>query len=39
MELKIQKSTAKKLYPETPDWFKEVLIETFGKDSFEKKRL
>ena len=37
MELKIQKSTAKKLYPETPDWFKEVLIETFGKDSFEKK--
>jgi len=37
MELTLQKSTAKKLFPESPDWFKKVLTETFGKDLFKKK--
>lgn len=31
MELKISESTAKRLYPESPSWFREVLEETFGK--------
>jgi hypothetical protein len=35
--LKIEKSTAKKLYAESQDWFKTVLEETFGKDCFKKK--
>jgi len=37
MELTLQKSTAKKLFPESPDWFKKVLTETFGKDCFKKR--
>lgn len=36
--LQIEKTTAKKLYPEAPDWFKSILIETFGKKYFEKKK-
>jgi hypothetical protein len=31
MELKISESTAKRLYPESPSWFREVLEETFSK--------
>ena len=37
MELKLQKSTAKKLYPEMPEWFRNVLNETFGKECFKKR--
>ena len=37
MELKLEKKTAKKLYPESPDWFRKVLTETFGIDCFKKK--
>ncbi len=36
MQLKIKENTAKKLYPESPGWFKEVLTETFGKKTFIK---
>jgi hypothetical protein len=36
MELKIKKETAKKLYHESPSWFKEVLEETFGKEILRK---
>lgn len=35
--LKIEKSTARKLYPEVPKWFQEVLSDNFGKDFFSKK--
>jgi hypothetical protein len=38
MELKLKKATAKKLYPESPDWFKEELEEAFGKECFQKRR-
>jgi hypothetical protein len=38
MELKIKKETAKKLYPESPEWFKEILSESFGKDCFTKRK-
>lgn len=37
MELKINKETAKKLYPKSDDWFKAELEEAFGKDFFRKK--
>jgi hypothetical protein len=37
MELKIEETTAKKLYPETPGWFQDILIETFGKKCFKKR--
>ncbi|MDD5013694.1 MAG: hypothetical protein PHW73_01155 [Atribacterota bacterium] len=37
MELKIEKTTAKRLFSETPEWFQKVLIETFGKECFKKK--
>ena len=37
MELKLEKKTAKKLYPEAPLWFQKVLTETFGIDCFKKK--
>jgi hypothetical protein len=37
MGLKLQKSTAKKIYPDAPDWFKEVLEENFGKECFIKR--
>jgi hypothetical protein len=37
MELKMKEDTAKRLYPESPEWFKEVLVETFGRSSFKRK--
>ena len=37
MELTIKKETAQKIYPESSDWFKEVLIETFGEKTFKPK--
>jgi len=37
MELRIKKETAKRLYPEAQDWFKEILEETFGKECFLKR--
>lgn len=37
MELKLEKKTAKKLYPESPEWFRKVLTETFGIECFKKK--
>jgi len=38
MELKIKKETAKKLYDSVPDWFKEELMEAFGKTTFQKRK-
>jgi hypothetical protein len=38
MELKIGKATAKKLYPESSDWFREQLIGVFGEECFRKMR-
>jgi hypothetical protein len=32
--LKIEKEKAKKLYPESPQWFREELEKAFGKKSF-----
>lgn len=37
MELKLDKKTAKELYPELPKWFQVVLTATFGDDCFKKK--
>ncbi len=37
MELKLKKTTAKKLYPEAPAWFQKVLTETFGDEIFKKR--
>ena len=37
MKLELQKLTAKRLYPDAPIWFQEIMKETFGKDFFEKK--
>lgn len=37
MELTLKKETAKKLYPESPEWFQKVLNESFGEDLFKKK--
>lgn len=37
MGLTLQKSTAKKIYPESPEWFRELLEENFGKDAFKKR--
>lgn len=37
MGLTLKKSTAKKIYPDSPDWFKEVLEENFGKELFKKR--
>lgn len=37
MSLTLQKSTAKKIYPDSPEWFKEILEENFGKDLFKKR--
>jgi len=37
MELTLKKTTAKKLYPEAPKWFQNVLTETFGEDCFKKR--
>jgi hypothetical protein len=35
--MKIEKQTARKLYPKVEDWFKKELEEAFGKDCFSKK--
>jgi len=37
MELKLNKKTARQLYPEAPEWFQKVLFETFGVDYFKKR--
>ncbi len=37
MQLKIKKETAKKRYNESPDWSKEILVETFGEETFKPK--
>ena len=37
MKLDMQKTTAKKLYPDVPTWFQDVLKETFGEKLFKKK--
>lgn len=37
MKLELQKSTAKRLYPDAPDWFQEIMRESFGEDFFKKK--
>lgn len=36
-DLKISKETAQKRFSESPVWFKEVLIETFGEKAFKPK--
>jgi hypothetical protein len=35
--LKLEKKTAKKLYPEAPVWFRKILDETFSPDLFKKR--
>ena len=35
MALKIEKETAKRLYVESPEWFKEQLVAEFGKSCFK----
>jgi len=37
MKLTLEKTTAKKLYPEAPAWFQKVLIENFGENTFNKR--
>ena len=37
MSLKIKKETAQKLYVESPEWFKEQLVEKFGEACFKAK--
>ena len=37
MSLKIKKETAKKLYVESPEWFKDQLVEEFGEACFKAK--
>jgi hypothetical protein len=34
--LKVEKSTAKKLFPDSPGWFQEILINTFGEKFFSR---
>jgi hypothetical protein len=38
MELKIKKETAKKIYAEAPSSLKEILVETFGRECFQKRK-
>jgi hypothetical protein len=38
MELKIKKETAKKIYAEAPESLKEILVETFGRECFTKRK-
>ena len=33
--LKLEKDVAKKLYPDVPSWFKEVLEQSFDKETFK----
>jgi len=35
-ELKLEKSTAIRLFEKVPEWFQETLIATFGKECFSK---
>ena len=35
--LKLEKSTARKLFPTAPEWFKKVLNDTFGNECFTGK--
>ena len=37
MKLELSKETAKKIYPQSPDWLKEILDENFGKESLRTK--
>jgi hypothetical protein len=37
MELKLDKNTAKELYPTTPQWFQRVLKNTFGEEITRKR--
>ena len=37
MNLNIEKTEAKKLFPECPEWFQKILKENFGDDFFKKK--
>jgi hypothetical protein len=37
MSITIEKQTAKRLYPESPDWFKSKLEEQFGVECFNEK--
>ncbi len=37
MELQLKKETAKRLFPESPRWFQDVLNETFGDECFKKR--
>ena len=37
MELRINKETAKKLYPDVPEWFRQDLVKEFGKKTFQKR--
>lgn len=37
MKLELQKRTAKRLFPDAPDWFQKIMKETFGEDFFKKK--
>ncbi len=38
MSLKIEKATAKRLYPDAPDWFKQELTKEFGEKTFQKRK-
>lgn len=38
MELKIKKETAKKIYADAPSSLKEILVETFGWECFQKRK-
>jgi len=37
MKLEIKKETAKMLYAEAPEWFKEQLVEVFGEECFKRR--
>jgi len=38
MELRIKKETARKIYAGAPDSLKEILVETFGRECFQKRK-
>jgi hypothetical protein len=38
MELKIKKETARKIYADAPESLKEILVETFGRECFQKRK-
>ncbi len=37
MNLNIEKTEAKKLFPECPEWFQKILKENFGENVFKKR--